>query len=313
MELQRINPVDLVTSPIGPEGPEGAQGADGPDNNFNTSNTNSIAPDGEGYLITTSTIPQYLNSSDQLYVKGSNPGYLDINTITKNGNTYKLSVTPSIFGAPVAWAAGSSALIIGHQGTSGLEIIERGNPGQASPLVLSSMNTVHHYTINTLSSFIDISTTMLENAIYEVYFTLKGASSNNNDLLLYPNYNTGLPTSTFYTSYQNNRYTAPTVPLEYKTSNASGFLFDLVGGSLGWDPVGKITIFNIRSSKTVRMDASDTTGIVHGSGYWTNGTGFSSTSSTNITMNTSTVWSNIGRFVPGSSFNSWNIWVRRIA
>lgn len=309
MEVQRVTPVDLVTSPQGPEGPEGPTGESGPNNNFIASNTNSIAPDGEGYLITSDSTAKFLSSGDQLFVKGSNPGYLNINNITRNGGNYKLTVTPSIFGAPVAWAAGSPALIVGHQGSSGLDIIERGNPGQASPLVLSSMNTVHKYTINTPTNFIDISTSMLENAIYEVYFTMKGANSLNNDLVLYPNYNTGLSATTFYTSYQNFRNTG----LEYKTNNANGFLFDFVGGFIGWEPVGKITIFNTRSSKNVRIDASDTTGLVHGSGYWTNGSGFSSTSTSNIALNTTTVWSNVGRLALGPSYSSWNVWVRRVA
>jgi len=251
------------------------------------------------------------SESNQLYVKGSNPGYLDITNVAKNGSTYKLTVTPSTYSAPVAWSAGNPALIVGYQGTSGDHVIERGNPGQASPLVLSSMNTVHHYTNASATTFMDISTTMLEDAVYELYFSVKGTSTANNDIVLYPNYNAGYGASAFYVSVQ--QFTTPGNNLIYGSGNANGFYFDLVGGYLGWDPVGKITIFNNRSAKKVTYQASDTTGVGHGSGYWTAGAGFSATSASNMVFNTATIWSNVGRLTFGPSYSSWNIWVRRIA
>ena len=189
-------------------------------------------------------------------------------------------------------------------------VVNRGNPGSGSALTLQSYNTVHYYTASSVS-FIDISTTMLENAVYEIKFNMYGGSTSNNDMRLYPNYNLSFGSTVFYLVYTQS----PSTPgIQYTTANSDSFYFDFVSGSIGWDPVGTITIYNIRNAKKITVVTGDTTAIVQGSGYWTSGSGFSSTSVTGIVYDTSTQWSNIGRLTFGSqTFSGINVWVKRIA
>jgi hypothetical protein len=189
-------------------------------------------------------------------------------------------------------------------------VINRGNPGSGSALALKSFNTTHFYTAPGVS-FIDISTTMEENAVYEVKFNFYGASAANDDMKLYPNYNESFGASTFYTVFSQS----PSTPgIQYATNNSNAFYFDFVQGAIGWDPVGSITIFNTRSAKKIRIDCGDTTALNIGAGYWTSGSGFSSTSVTAIVYDTTTQWSNVGRLNFGSqTFSGINVWVKRIA
>lgn len=188
--------------------------------------------------------------------------------------------------------------------------INRGNPGKNNTLLLDSFNTTHFYSISSPTGFIDISTTMVENAVYEVSFNLSSASASNDDMYLYPN-STGYGGSTFYTVYQQ---TSATPSLQYTTNVASYFSFDFVSGSIGWDPLGKITIYNTRNAKKIIFTGGDTTAPVHGQGIWTNNTGFTSTSVTAPVYDVSTVWSTVGRLQFGAiTFSNWAIWVKRIA
>ncbi len=188
--------------------------------------------------------------------------------------------------------------------------VNRGNPGRNNTLLLDSFNTTHFYSINASTGFIDISTTMLENAVYEVCFNLSSSSSANNDMTFYPNSTTTFGGSTFYTAYQQ---TSSVPALQYTTNVGPYFMFDMVNGSVGWDPVGKITIYNNRSCKKIVFTGGDTTAPVNGQGYWTNNTGFTSTSGTAPVYDTTTVWSTVGRLQFGSPlFSNWNVWVKRI-
>ena len=191
--------------------------------------------------------------------------------------------------------------------------ISRGNPGQSSPLLLSNYNTVHYYSTTSATGFIDISTTMVENAVYEVEFNCIGASASNDDMFLYPNYNTSFGGTTFYNVYTQS---SGTPGIQYTSANSSAFYFDYVSGSIGWEPVGKIRIYNNRSAKKVKVEVGDTTAIVNGHGYWTSGSGFTNNSVSNISYDTSTQWSNIGRLAMSSgygiTFTNWNVWVKRI-
>jgi hypothetical protein len=306
MEVLKINPVDLGPSPAGAEGPVGPTG---PDSTFVTSNVNSIAAGGSGYLNTTNSVASKLKAGNQIYVRGSDPGYLDVESVTRNGSNYRILATPSIFGVPVTWAASDPVLVVGKQGSTGLNVIDRGNPGQSSPLILSGLNTVHYYSSSTPGAFMDISTGMVENGVYELIFNLKG-SSRNNDLTLYPNYNLGFGANTFYTMYQNSGVGGS---LQYASINRPGILFDFVGGFNGWDPVGKMTIYNVKAAKKVCMEANDTTGIVHGTGYWTNGAGTTFNSASDIVFNTGTTWLNVGRLSSTATYTNWQVWVKRIA
>jgi hypothetical protein len=188
--------------------------------------------------------------------------------------------------------------------------ISRGNPGKNNTLLLDSFNTTHFYNISSSTGYIDISTQMLENAVYEVTFSLSSSSASNDDFYFYPN-STGYGGSTFYTTYQQTNAT-PT--LQLSSTNASFFSFDFVSGSIGWDPVGKITIYNVRSAKKMLFSGGDTTAPIVGQGYWTNNTGFTQTSGSNIVYDTTTVWNTVGRLQFGTiTFSNWNVWVRRIA
>jgi hypothetical protein len=152
---------------------------------------------------------------------------------------------------------------------------------------------------------------MLENAVYEVNFTLSSCSAANDDMALYPNSTTTFGGSTFYTAYQQ---TSSVPALQYTTTVSSYFSFDMVSGSIGWDPVGKITIYNIRSAKKIVFTGGDTTAPVHGQGIWTNNTGFTSTSGSAPVYDTTTVWSTVGRLQFGSPLcSNWCVWVKRIS
>ena len=202
-------------------------------------------------------------------------------------------------------------------GESGFYLINRGNPGQSEPLLLDTFNTIHYYNFtgvegSTLESF-DISTTMVEGGVYEVKFNCSGSTGPNNDMILYPNF-VAYTGSTFYTSYQNILSPAPTGPftIQYEQSNNSGYYFDLVGGSSGFDPVGKITIFNNTNAKKVKVEVGDTVSVCTGSGYWLT-ENYDPTSMITPPYDTTTIWENVGLLNFGAtSFTNWNIWVKRL-
>ncbi len=192
--------------------------------------------------------------------------------------------------------------------------INRGNPGRTSELLLSNYNTVHYYSVSSSTGYIDISTLMVENAVYEVEFNCYGASSTNNDMYLYPNY-TGYSASSFYTIYTQSVNAGTGV--FYASNNSIAFYFDYVSGTFGWDPVGKIIIYNNRSAKKVKLEAGDTTATVNGQGYWTSGaSNFERTTATPIVYDTTTQWNTIGRISFSAGYNvtfsNWNVWVKRI-
>lgn len=85
----------------------------------------------------------------------------------------------------------------------------------------------------------------------------------------------------------------------------------------GYDPLGKITIFNRRSCKKVLIEAGDTASSTIASGYWldnsTASQSYAPDTNTPPIYNTDTIWSAIGRlnFIEGS-FTNWSIYVTRI-
>jgi hypothetical protein len=154
---------------------------------------------------------------------------------------------------------------------------------------------------------------MVENAVYEVEFNCYGASASNDDMFLYPNYTFTGAGSPFYMVYTQS---SGSPSIQYATQNSNAFYFDYVAGSIGWEPVGKIKIFNNRNAKKVKVELGDTTAVVNGQGYWTAGAGFTSTSVTAPVYDTVTQWSNIGRlqFSGNASltYTGWNVWVKRV-
>ena len=186
-------------------------------------------------------------------------------------------------------------------------LIYRANPGSGSPLLLSSFNTVHYYTGS--GTTFAISTGMVVNGVYEVKFNCFGSTAANDDLLLTPNVSVS-GSNIFYTTYQS----VTTVPaLQYSaSSNSGGFTFDFVGGALGRDPVGKITIYNNTNAKKIRIEAGDTTSVVTGTGYWLT-SAYTPSITTPPPYNTATAWTSVGSLSFGTqSFTSWVIWVTRV-
>lgn len=303
--VRTFSPIDMKTGLPGPIGPTGPSGPNGPMNLFVTGNTNTVAPGETAVLTTNNSILQYLTVEAQLFVAGSiNPGYLDIVGYTEPDT---LTVRNTYNDTTVSWLTGDNVLVVGVQKNGGPNVIVRGGTSQILPLV--SLNTSHYYTGS--GSDIDIPTQMVENGIYEVYFNAIGADSRNNDFYLYPNSVTTYSPNTFYSVYQNGTGVTPALNNTYTNSN--GFYIDIFGGSNGWNPMGKLTIFNGKQKK-VRFEMGDTSATVIGTGYWTDGTGSTPESVTGITYDISTTWDTIGRIaLPGRTFNNFNVWVKRIA
>lgn len=312
IDLKFSNEVNAV-GPTGATGATGPAGIVAPVNTFTCENANVININNNGLLITTGVYAAYATSGVQLYIRGSSPGYLKVLINSIVGGEYYLTVENTINSNVVTFQPGDQVSIVGIQNNENVEIIERGNPGMGSPLELSSFDVVHHYNVNELTNSIDISTGMVENGVYEVLFNVSGANSTNNDMRLYPNYDQSLGASTFYNVYQNSNG----VPaINYSAENANAFYNNYVSvASYGWDPVGKLTIYNQTAAKKVRYESGDSTAIITGGGYWTNGSGYTFNNAVSeIVYNTTTVWENVGTLTFGTpSFVDWNIWVKRIA
>jgi len=176
--------------------------------------------------------------------------------------------------------------------------------GQGNELLLSDFNTVHYYTYSgSPAQSFDISTNMAENAVYEVTFNLSGSSASNNDMAFYPNYTGG---GSLYTNYIQRLNSG-----DYQGNSATGtgFGFDLVDGSNGYDPIGKFTIFNNRNAKKIRADMGDTFANSTGSGYW-----LTAPPTGTLSYNTATQWLTVGRIsVSPGSFTNVAVTVKRVA
>lgn len=208
-------------------------------------------------------------------------------------------------------------IIYGLRNTGSL-VINRGNPTYSSPLLLSDINTIHYYNYNgaNLSNF-EIPTLMLENAVYEVKFNCSGGSDSNNDMFLTPN-DGNFSNSNFYTIFLNSfDLVESNSSVKYKSStNSNGFYVDFFDGYNGYDPVGKITIYNRRNCKKILIEASDTAGSTTGSGYWLDNSTPSVSYKPNSnapSYNTTDIWSTVGTLnFAAKSFTNWTIYVSRI-
>lgn len=201
-------------------------------------------------------------------------------------------------------------------------IINRGNPVSSSPpLLLEDFNTIHYYEYennsgNSLTNFY-ISTLMIENAIYEIRFNCSGSTESNNDMFFTPNHG-DYNSSYFYTLFQTsfNLETEEVTAVKYKNStNSDGFYFDFYDGYSGFDPVGKITIYNRRNCKKVLFNAGDTSSSTTGSGYWLDDSVESeeyNPESAAPIYNTTDIWSSIGTLTFGNGFTDCTIYVSRV-
>lgn len=178
-----------------------------------------------------------------------------------------------------------------HAGNYGM-IIDRGNPGSGSPLLLSSFDVIHYYYGSGISS-IDVSTTMVENAVYEVHITT-GSSSDNIDLFLQPNYTSY--GGEFSCMYWSSEATGAPNKTE-RNETQSYFYFDHINGVSGNTPVCLWTLFNFRDRKQVMYIGGDTTSIALGTSRWNN---------------SSTQWNTIGTFNGFQGSNDFKLYVRRV-
>jgi len=172
-------------------------------------------------------------------------------------------------------------------------IISRGNPGSASPLLLTSLYETHYYFGSGLSS-IELSTTMVENSVYEIHYVTSATASPNIDIYLMPNYSSyGGEVSVIYWA------SMPTASPSFITFNQTQpyFYFDHQNGASGTDPCGTYTILNTRAKKQVLYRGGDTNSVCYGTGRWNNST---------------TQWSNVGTLAGLQSSSDLKVYVRRI-
>jgi hypothetical protein len=175
-------------------------------------------------------------------------------------------------------------------------VIARGNPGQSSLLTLSSFNETHFYTTDAQQNYMDISTVMVENAVYEILFMGFGGTGVNNDVILTPNFGSftsGVFTNSYWASEQGNASN----PM-YASQGIHGFYFDHNFGVLGGSPCGRYTLYNTRDGKMAHYHGGDTASICIGTCRWND---------------TITQWTSVGRLSVNAVSNSLKVWVRRVA
>ena len=199
-----------------------------------------------------------------------------------------------------------------------VNVINRGNPTSDNTLLLNDFNTIHYYNYSgsAISEF-SIPTEMVENAIYEVDFSCSGSSEGNNDMTLTPSSNESI-VSHYYSVYNASYEDGETQSVNYvKTSSSIGFFFDFFLGFNGYDPVGKLTIYNDRACKKITLNAGDTSSSISGLGYWLNDSVNSENYLDNNSLppeyNTTSKWTSIGLLKFGdANFAHWRIRVSRV-
>jgi hypothetical protein len=202
--------------------------------------------------------------------------------------------------------------------STGKTLIDRGNPALEDTLLLDDFNSVHyyHYTGTPIFGF-PIPTLMAENAVYEVHFKCTGGTESNNDMRLVPTSDDPVA-SRYYTFYKTSSTNIQRTVIFQHSNEMNGFLFDFYPGERGYDPVGKITIYNDRACKKIQVEGGDTSSTVYGKGYWLNDTleseDYSYLSQTTPLYNTSSIWTSVGILNFGiPSYATWRIRVSRVA
>lgn len=196
-------------------------------------------------------------------------------TITGNLNTANITVSGNN-----VWHAGNSN-----------RVIDRGNPGTGSPLLLRELDVAHYYNSPGPISAIDISTTMVEDAVYEMFYSCN-TSGANIDIIIRPNYTEYAGQfRAFYwgTNGANSllRQFDQTLPYVY---------FDHQAGVNGVNPCGRFVIHNYRSRKHIQYQGGDTASASIGTCRWNNGD----------------QWVNIGQLAGLASATDVRVMVRRI-
>jgi hypothetical protein len=180
----------------------------------------------------------------------------------------------------------SSGNSIYHSGNTN-QIISRGNPGSGTPANLYDFGVTHYYFADGVSS-INISSIMLEDAVYELDYTTTNSGANI-DIIIQPNYTTyGSQFTAFYWGSPGFYVFNQTLPQ---------FYFDHYGGVEGTSPSGKFILYNTRNIKYAHYRGGDTASVCMGTCRWNNN---------------STQWSAVGTL---NGLNSGNVraYVRRIA
>jgi hypothetical protein len=174
-----------------------------------------------------------------------------------------------------------------HSGNYG-RTISRGNPGVGNQLLLESVGDVHYYSANGVSAIV-ISTQMVENAQYELFYQVQQTSGNNIDIVLQPQY------STYGNQFVNYYWCSPNVTTFNQT--LSFFYFDHFAGVQGENPCGRFILNTARDAKSALYFGTDSQSIVTGASRWYNNT---------------TQWSGVG-ILTGFATGNVRVWVRRIS
>lgn len=173
-----------------------------------------------------------------------------------------------------------------HSGNTNL-IVDRGNPGSGSTMNLYDFGVTHYYHASGVSS-IEISSKILEDAVYELTYMCT-TSGSNIDIIIYPNYSTyGSQFTAFY-------WGSPGFYVFDQTT--SYFYFDHYGGGYGSSPSGKFILYNTRNIKMAHYRGGDDYSTCMGTARWNNNT---------------TQWTDIGTLV-GLQGGTVHAYVRRIA
>lgn len=167
-------------------------------------------------------------------------------------------------------------------------VINRGNPGSGSPLLLDTFDTVHYYWATNASS-IALSTQIVEDAVYQVHYMTYSTGANV-DVMIHPNY------TDYGGAFSNYYWGSPGSPTIFDQTY-SAFYFDHYSGGSGNQPCGTFTCFTHRAKKQVIYYGGDTASVSVGTGRWNDST---------------TQWSYIGSLTNLPTSVEIKVFIRRI-
>ena len=169
-------------------------------------------------------------------------------------------------------------------------IISREGANSTPLLSLESFNEVHYYTQSQPNNLIQIRTSLVQNALYELWSVVP-QSDNNIDISIQPNGQT-------YANEFNSSYYADGGSFQrFAQPNQASFYFDHYGGGNGNEPVDHFIISTGPTNKYVQIEGSDSDSLVHGYSRWTNN---------------SRTWSWFGTISYSANSVDKRVWIRRI-
>lgn len=140
-------------------------------------------------------------------------------------------------------------------------LVNRGAPLVTDPLVLlNSFDQIHYY--NTTGSVLNLRTSLVQNAIYELVYTASGGTADINFTLQ--------PNGTTYTSEFSRQYYLTDSATNFTLVNqtAASIVFDHYGGSVGVSPMGRFRFCTGPINKHYQYQGSDTESLCIGYGRW---------------------------------------------